>query len=89
MDLELDAIGDMGTDLLQGDGCLLAADHGDDLGSLCEALDRRRQGRAGAAPGDDLLADEADRVAPPEAPGSVVAGRWGDAAGRDRLQGRR
>ena len=42
------------------------------------------QGRAGAAPGDDLAVGEADRVALAEAALGVVAGGRGDAAGGDR-----
>ena len=61
--LDLDPVGDVGVDLGERDRRPVAGDHGDDLGPLGEALDRRRQGRAGAAPGDDLAVGEADRVA--------------------------
>ena len=86
--LELDPVGHVRVELVERDRGVLAADHGDDLGPLGELLDRRRQGRAGAAPGDDLLADEADRVALAEAPLGVVAGSRGDPAGGDRRQRR-
>ena len=81
--LDLDPVGDVGVDLRERDRRPLAGDHGDDLGPLGEVLDRRRQGRAGAAPGDDLAVGEADRVALLEAALGVVAGGRGDAAGGD------
>ena len=88
MGLDLDPVGDVGVDLGERDRRLLAGDHGDDLGPLGEALDRRRQSRAGAAPGDDLAVGEADRVALAEAALGVVAGGRGDAAGGDPAQRR-
>ena len=61
-------------------------DHGDDLGAVGERRDRLDQGRAGAAPGDDLAVGEADRVAAAKAAVGVVACGRGDGADPDRRE---
>ena len=79
--LDLDRAGDVPRHLGERDRRPLALDDRDDLGALGERADRRRERRAGAAPGDDLVVDEADRVAAHEPPLRVVAGRGRDGAG--------
>ncbi len=61
-----------------------ALDHGDDLGALGEGRDGLDQGRAGAAPGDQLAAGEADRVAAAKASLGVVARGGRDGADSNR-----
>ncbi len=84
--LDLDPVGNVGVDLRERDRGAVAGDHSDDLRPLGKVLDRRRQGRAGAAPGDDLPVGEADRVALLETALDVVAGGGGDATGGDPRQ---
>ena len=77
-------VGHVRVDLGERDRGAVAGDHGDDLGALGEALDRRGQGRAGAAPGDDLARSTKPTASPcRKRPCGVVARGRRDAAGRD------
>src|SRR6266516_5800768 len=86
--LDLDPVRNVGVELAERDRRAVAGDHGDDLRALRPPLDRRRQGRAGATPSDDFVADEADRIPLSEALLFVVARSWGDSSRGDGLQHR-
>ena len=61
----------------------VALDHGQQLGLAAELAEHDLERLARLAPGDELLVDEADRVAAAEAALGVVARGLGDAAGAD------
>src|SRR4029078_10609753 len=67
VELDLGPFGDREWELIELDRRALAPDHGDQLGPLDDPLDRRREGRPGATPGNHLLVRKADRVAANEA----------------------
>src|SRR5689334_6801230 len=81
--LDLDSVGNVRVDLGQRDRRVGTGEDRHHLGALAEDPDRLREGRSGAAPGHDLLADETDGVALAEAALAIVAGRRRDPAGRD------
>ena len=81
VDLGLDRVGGEGGHLVDRDRRPLALDDRDDLGALGQRLDRRRERRAGPAPGDHLAVDEPDGVAADEPPLGVVTGGRRDRPG--------
>src|SRR5215203_3743922 len=64
----------------------VALDHGQQLGLAAELAAHDLERLARLAPGDELLVDEPDGVAPAEAAVRVVAGGLGHAPGADVAQ---